>query len=126
MRQFARTFFEAPANFTEQYFPTRILTDVEAADGGGFSQLQYDGPSLRPAMLIQAGDSDENSAPDEGPPIAGTPPNDLPLSREWILPGYNHLDVATAAWRQNDGLREPTSDALVKFGLKVVKAARSH
>ena len=28
MRQLARTMFEAPANFTEQYFPTRILTDV--------------------------------------------------------------------------------------------------
>ena len=28
---------------------------------GGFAQLRYDGPSLRPALLVQAGDSDENS-----------------------------------------------------------------
>ena len=34
LRQLARTMWEAPANFTEQYFPTRILTDVVAAGGG--------------------------------------------------------------------------------------------
>ena len=28
------------------------------------------------------------------------------------MPGYNHLDVATAARRQNDGRPEPTSKAL--------------
>ena len=66
LRQLARTLFEAPANFTEQYFPTRILTDVAAAGAGGFAELRYDGPSLRPALLVQAGDSDENSAPDDG------------------------------------------------------------
>ena len=44
LRQLARTLFEAPANFTEQYFPTRILTDVAAAGAGGFAELRYDGP----------------------------------------------------------------------------------
>jgi hypothetical protein len=47
----------------------------------------------------------------------------MELSRELILPGYNHLDVATAAWRQNDGRPEPTSRALAHFSLKAVKAA---
>jgi hypothetical protein len=117
MRQFSRSFFEAPANFTEQYFPTRIIVEAASADSGGFPQLQHDGPSLRPVLLVQAGDSDDNSPPDDGPPIEGTPPNDLELSRELILPGYNHLDVATAAWRQNDGRPEPTSEALVEFAL---------
>ncbi len=120
MRQFARTFFEARANFTEQYFPTRILVDVEGAATGGFPQIQHDGPALRPALLVQAGDSGDNSAPDEGPPTDGTPPNDLELSREIIIPGYNHLDVATAAWRQNDGRPEPSSEALAEFALAVV------
>lgn len=120
MRQFSRTFFEAPANFTEQYFPTRILTDLGPAAGGGFEQMRYDGASLRPALLIEAGDSDDNSAPDDGPPVEGDPPNGLKLSRQITVPGYNHLDVATAAWRQNDGRPEPTSRALVKFGLAAV------
>ena len=123
MRQLARTMFEAPANFTEQYFPTRILTDVSAAESGGFEELSHDGPNLRPALLIQAGDSDDNSAPDAGAPQRGEAPNELELSREVILPGYNHLDVAMAAWRQNDGRPEPTSRNLVKFGLAAVKAA---
>jgi hypothetical protein len=124
MRQFARSMFESPANFTEQYFPTRIFVEALSAGEGGFEQLRYDGPSLRPGLLIQAGDSDDNAAPDEGPPQKGDPPNDLELSRELILPGYNHLDVATAAWRQNDGRPEATSKALVKFGLAAVKKAR--
>ena len=53
---------------------------------------------------MQAGDSDSNDAADDaGPTETGEKPNDKELSREAILPGYNHLDVATAAWRQNDG-----------------------
>jgi hypothetical protein len=124
LRQLARTLFEGPANFTEQYFPTRILSDVAAAGAGGFPELRYDGPSLRPALLVQAGDSDENSAPDEGGPIPGEPPNDLELSREITIPGYNHLDVATAAWRQNDGRPEPTSKALARFAVKATRKAR--
>ena len=124
MRQFSRAMFEGPTNFTEQYFPTRIFTEAIGASGGGFEQLQYDGPSLRPGLLIQAGDSDDNDASDEGPPLRGDPPNDMKLSREIIIPGYNHLDVATAAWRQNDGRLEPTSKALVSFGLRAVRAAK--
>jgi hypothetical protein len=125
LTQLGRAMFEAPADFTEQYFPTRILTDVAAAESGGFEDLRHDGVAEKPGLLIQAGDSDSNSPPDEGPPAAGdAPPNEMPLSRELILPGYNHLDVATAAWRQNDGLAEPSSRALTRFALKAVKAAR--
>jgi hypothetical protein len=123
LTQFARALFEAPADFTEQYFPTRIMADLAPAMSGGFEEMRYDGPSLRPALLVQAGDSDDNSPSDEGAPIKGTAPNDLELSRERILPGYNHLDVATAAWRQNDGRPEPTSKLLAKFGIAVVLAA---
>jgi hypothetical protein len=125
LTQLGRAMFEAPADFTEQYFPTRILTDVAAAESGGFEDLRHDGVAEKPGLLIQAGDSDSNSPPDEGPPAAGdAPPNEMPLSRELILPGYNHLDVATAAWRQNDGRAEPSSRALTRFALKAVKAAR--
>ena len=53
--------------------------------------------------------------------LRGTPPNDFPLSAEKILPGYNHLDVATAAAEQNDGRAEPSSRILTRFALRVVK-----
>ncbi|HEX2129900.1 MAG TPA: hypothetical protein VHF58_11865, partial [Solirubrobacterales bacterium] len=124
LRQLARTQFEAPANFIEQYFPVRILTDVDAAGegdrSGTLAGLVHDGIPRRPAMLIQAADSDANEAADSGRPHRGEPPNDLRGSRELILPGYNHVDVLTAAWRQNDGRPEPSSAALAKFALGVV------
>lgn len=124
LTQLARAMFDAPSDFTEQYFPTRLLTDTVGAESGGFEDLRYDGVAEKPGILIQAGDSDDNSAPDDGPPYAGdSPPNEMPLSRELVLPGYNHLDVATAAWRQNDGRPEPTSRALTHFALKAVKQA---
>ena len=36
------------------------------------------------------------------------------------LPGYNHLDVVTAARRQNDGRPEPTWKALANFAIQVI------
>ena len=119
LRQMARGFFESRADFTEHYFPTRIMSDLAPAASGGFEQMKYDGPNLRPGLLIQAGDSEDNLSPDEGPPFEGTPPNDLEHSLEIVIPGYNHLDVATAAWRQNDGRPEPSSQALAEFALTV-------
>ena len=124
IEQFARGSFEAPADFTEQYFPTRIFTDVAAAQAGDrsgdLSNLRYDGVSKRPGLLIQAGDSDDNSGEDSGPPEQGEPPNEMPDSREVILPGYNHLDVVTAARKQNDGRPEGSSTSLVDFACDVV------
>ena len=130
LRQMARTMFEAPANFTEQYFPTRILVDVAAAEGGdrsgSLAALQHPGVEKRAGLLIQAADSNDNLNPDEGRPFAGeAPPNDLELSREVFIPGYNHLDVATAAWRQNDGRPEPSSATLFKFAKQVIAARRA-
>jgi hypothetical protein len=123
MRDFSRAVFQFPANFIEQYFPTRLVTDFAAMTGGDRSgdleNLRHDGPSMRPILLVQAGDSDNNDAPDEGPTQTGEKPNDKPLSREAILPGYNHIDVATAAWVQNDGRPEGSSQELARFLAKV-------
>jgi hypothetical protein len=128
LRQFARSVYQFPADFTEQYFPTRLVTDFAAMEGGDRSgdleNLRHDGPSMRPILLVQAGDSDNNDAPDEGPTRTGEKPNDKPLSREAILPGYNHLDVATAAWVQNDGRPEGASQELVRFLVKVTPKPR--
>ncbi|MEA2473233.1 MAG: hypothetical protein QOE06_1148 [Thermoleophilaceae bacterium] len=126
----ARTMFEAPADFIEQYFPTRILTDVVAAEGGdrsgGLANMRYDGPAMKPLLYIQAGDSQNNAdGPDSGPAYtSGTKPNDKPLSREIVIPGYNHLDVATAAWQQTDGHVEASSSKLAAFTLKAVPGRR--
>jgi hypothetical protein len=120
----ARTMWEAPANFIEQYFPTRILSDVAAAGagdrGGSLAALQHDGPAHRPVAEIDAGDSQSNSGPDTGRPVTGTPPNGRKHSRRVTLPGYNHLDVLTAARKQNDGRAEPASTALAAYTLAVV------
>ena len=124
IHQFARTQFESPANFIEQYFPTKLLKDLQRAGqgnrSGSLSHLEYeDGPAKRPAIIVRAGDSADNSAPDSGPPIKGSPPNSKPLSRSITVPGYNHLDVLTAARHQNDGRPEPTATALAGFARKV-------
>jgi hypothetical protein len=119
LRQFARSVYQYPADFTEQYFPTRLVTDFAAMEGGDRSgdleNLRHDGPSMRPILLVQGGDSDSNDADDSGPTATGGKPNDKKLSREAILPGYNHLDVATAAWTQNDGRPEGASQELARF-----------
>jgi pimeloyl-ACP methyl ester carboxylesterase len=132
VRQFARTTFEAPADFIEQYFPVRLLKDLQNAGkgdrSGDLSHLKYDdGVTRHPAIIVRAGDSASNSAaPDPGPPHAGPRPNSRPLSRSITIPGYNHLDVITAARRQNDGRAEPSSLALARFALAVRRRLVRH
>ncbi len=75
MREFARVVYQFPANFIEQYFPTRLVTDFAAMTAGDRSgdleNLRHDGPSMRPILLVQAGDSDNNDAPGRGPDADG-------------------------------------------------------
>ena len=113
-------------NFIETYFPTRLVTDFAAMESGDRSgdlaAMSHDGPAMKPILLVQAGDSDSNDTSDDaGPTETGEKPNDKELSREAILPGYNHLDVATAAWRQNDGRPEGSSRELARYLLKVTR-----
>jgi hypothetical protein len=128
VRQLGRSLYQFPVNLIESYFPTRLVTDFAAMTAGDRSgdleNLRWNGPSMKPILLVQAGDSDGNDAPDEGPTQTGEKPNDKDLSREAILPGYNHLDVATAAWRQNDGRKEGSSKELARFMLKVIAPTR--
>ena len=126
IHQFGRVMFEAPADFAEQYFPTRIVTDVSAAESGDRSgdlgHMIYDGVAKRPAFLIDAGDSNENSGAKPAKTPDASPPNGRKLSGVVTLPGYNHIDVVNAAWRQNDGRPEQASAQLVRFGLRVIAA----
>ena len=113
VRQLARAMFEAPADLVEQYFPTRIMTDVAAVTAGDrsgeFENLRYADVPKRNSLLIQAADGigDGSSAGAE---------------RSVTLPGYNHLDVVTAAGRQNDGKPEGSSTALTGLVLRVLGA----
>jgi pimeloyl-ACP methyl ester carboxylesterase len=123
IQQLARTMFEAPANFIEQYFPVKLLIDLQNSGNGDrtgdLSHIMYDGIAKRPAYIVRAGDSMNNTPPDSGPPIKGGKPSPQPHSGSITIPGYNHLDVITAARKQNDGRPEATSQALSRFALRV-------
>jgi hypothetical protein len=129
IRDMARMFFDGPTNFIEQYFPTRIMSDVVLAEGGdrsgSLAGLKHSGTTMRPILLIQAGDSDDNDGADSGPAFtSSTKPNDKPLSREVIIPGYNHLDVTAASRVQTDGHAEQSSAKLALFAMKAVPGRR--
>jgi len=118
VHQFAREIYEAPADFAEQYFPLRLLTDEEDASGGDRSgslqNLRYDGISKRPQFYADAAHGIEEGA---------SPPPRGPGPFTWIkLPGYNHIDVATAALRQNNGKHEAESAALWKWARAVLRS----
>ena len=116
MRQFARSVFEAPADFSEQYFPTRLLADQEDAGGGDRSgsleNLRYDGIPKHPQFYADAEHGIEDGA---DPPPKGPGPS------AWVkLPGYDHIDVATAAIRQAGGRPEAESVGLWLFASRVI------
>lgn len=110
IRDVARIHVEAPADFWEWYFPTRVLTEAVAESAGDRSgelrSSMHDGVSKHPTLYIDAleGIEGTNSAP-TGPP--GT--------KRLVLPGYNHIDPSTAAYRQSDGRPERASLVLSRF-----------
>ena len=121
VHQFARVMYEAPADFAEQYFPTHLLTDEEDAGGGDRSgdlqNLRYDGIPKHPAYYADAQNGIEEGA--SAPPHGKAP-------TVWVkLPGYNHIDVATTDYKQDNGRPEVESTRLIDFALKVL-APRSH
>jgi hypothetical protein len=64
--------FEAPANFIEQYFPTKLLRDLQAAGNGDrsgdLSHLEYEhGPSRRPAISSGLGTASTTALPTRAP-----------------------------------------------------------
>ncbi len=111
IHQFARNLYEAPADFTEDYFPLQILVDFLAAAAGDrtgeLRNLRYDGIPEHPALYLDAA---EGLAPTLGPSPGGPGP-----TAEITLPGYNHLDVVTAAFDANDGSPEPAREGLAEF-----------
>jgi len=95
----ARSLGALPMDFVEKYFPMRLA--VESMMGSDVI-VHPEGVSMRPLIDIVAGDG-AKLGEDRLP--AGTP----------IIPGYNHLDVLTAAAVQNDGQPEKVTTNLLNF-----------
>ncbi|MGC9536815.1 hypothetical protein [Streptomyces sp. UG1] len=104
IQELARSLAEQPLDFTEQYFPTKLVTDLELATSPQVKRLVVhpDGLTANPTLTVLAGDG----------LLAGRVPADL---NPVVADGYQHLDVLTAAPTQNDGRPEPVSTSLARF-----------
>ncbi|WP_406442261.1 hypothetical protein OHB00_39455 [Streptomyces sp. NBC_00631] len=104
IHELARSLAEQPLDFTEQYFPTKLVTDLELSDSPQVKRLVVhpEGLTANPTLTVLAGDG----------LLAGRIPTDL---HPVVAPGYQHLDVLTAAPVQNDGRPEPVSTSLAAF-----------
>ncbi|MFD9390066.1 hypothetical protein ACFWBB_04785 [Streptomyces sp. NPDC060000] len=104
LQELARSLAEQPLDFTEQYFPTKLVTDIELATSPQVKRLVVHpaGLTANPTLTVLAGDG----------LLAGRIPAGL---HPVVAAGYQHLDVLTAAPVQNNGLPEPVSGALATF-----------
>ncbi|MGI5452245.1 hypothetical protein ACQEWB_03460 [Streptomyces sp. CA-249302] len=104
IEELARSLARQPLDFTEQYFPTKLVTDIELATSPQVKQLVVhpDGLTANPTLTVLAGDG----------LLAGRIPADL---HPVVADGYQHLDVLTAAPVQNNGQPEPVSTNLARF-----------
>jgi hypothetical protein len=99
INDFSRSIGAVPADFVEKYFPIRLTVDSLLGSPGA---VHPEGATAKPVLDITAGD---------GPGLGGgsTPPGSP------VIPGYNHLDVMTAAPVQNNGQPEPVVTSLLDF-----------
>ncbi|WP_398985351.1 hypothetical protein [Streptomyces sp. AK010] len=104
VRQLARSLAEQPLDFTEQYFPTKLVTDLELATSPQVKKLVVHPEGLKadPVLTVLAGEG----------LLSGRVPADL---HPVVADGYQHLDVLTAAPVQNNGRPEPVSTSLAGF-----------
>ncbi|MPY44181.1 hypothetical protein FNH04_31035 [Streptomyces phyllanthi] len=104
IRELARSLSEQPLDFTEDYFPTRLVTDIQLIDEPELARklVHKNGLTANPRITFVAGDGIlADHVPEDENPV--------------ILPGYQHLDVLTAAPVQNGGGREQISVRLSAF-----------
>lgn len=104
VRQLARSLAEQPLDFTEQYFPTKLVTDIQLGTSPQVKKLVVHpgGLTANPVLTVLAG---------EGLLAGRVPPELHPV----VADGYQHLDVLTAAPTQNDGGPEIVSTSLAGF-----------
>lgn len=106
IQELARSLSEQPLDFTENYFPTKLVTDSELGSSPQISRflVHKDGIAANPAITLLAGEG----------LLGDHPPADLdPV----IAPGCQHLDVLTAAPLQNGGKPELVSTNLAAFAV---------
>ncbi|MEV4007611.1 hypothetical protein [Actinomadura sp. NPDC049753] len=99
--ELARSLSEHPLDFTEHYFPTKMVTDIALAAAPGIADdaVHENGVAANPTLNLEA----------EGG-LGGDPrPGDV------VAPGYQHIDVLTASAVQNGGRPEPVSVNLAAF-----------
>ncbi|GAA4319621.1 hypothetical protein BJY14_006391 [Actinomadura luteofluorescens] len=99
--ELARSLSEHPLDFTEHYFPTKMVTDIALAAAPGIADdaVHENGVAANPTLNLEA----------EGG-LGGDPqPGDV------VAPGYQHIDVLTASAVQNGGRPEPVSANLAAF-----------
>lgn len=103
--QLARSLSEHPLDFTEHYFPTKLVTDIALAASPGIADdaVHSGGIKANPTLNLEAGDGLGARNPQPGDVIA---------------PGYQHLDVLTASPVQNNGKPEPISLNLATFATR--------
>jgi pimeloyl-ACP methyl ester carboxylesterase len=103
----AQSLSATPLNFLEVYFPLKLALDTFSAIGGPTSAIpgaiHRDGVAAHPVLDIYTGDGpmrELGKVVETGAPV---------------IPGYQHLDVLTAAPVQNDGRQEQTTTRLLDF-----------
>lgn len=103
--ELARSLCEPPLDFTEWYFPTRLSLDLQQTTAPSFAghHIHLDGVDRNPILTFRSS--------------GGIPVADSGSPRDEVihLPGYNHIDVLTAAAHQNDGRPEVVSTRLAEF-----------
>ena len=102
IHELARSLSEHPLDFTEHYFPTRMVTDIQLSASPTLFKdaVHKEGLTANPTINLLAGD--------------GLFPRE-PGANVVIAAGYQHLDVLTAAPVQNGGKPEPISVNLADF-----------
>jgi hypothetical protein len=105
IHELARSLGEQPLDFTEWYFPTKLVTDIDQASAPQIADhLKYpDGITANPTINLLGG---SGLVVHNGLPTVGV---------NVVAPGYHHLDVLTAAPNQNNGQPEPVSTNLAQF-----------
>jgi hypothetical protein len=106
IQELARSLAEHPLDFTEHYFPTKLSTDLFQSEAPqvGRDAVHEIGLTANPTIRLLAGDS-------------FTDPPGTASTETIMVPGYQHLDVLTAAPRQNNGRPEQVSVNLARFAV---------
>lgn len=109
--ELARNMAEPPLDFTEWYFPTALVTSLTS------SRTQPPASRIRESRNHRFYPDAALRAPMITFKASGGVRVDPPRGHGTLvdLPGYNHLDVLTAAWKQNDGRPEQVSSKLAAF-----------